>query len=100
MYLWEYTYGALQLSEAAFFKVSFLTLSDGMVLSYQLVDRGLDHALKLILGVGLRFLARLCEGLLNGVGQRSNLGIDLGIGVHGLLTLNCLGNFRLLESEK
>jgi hypothetical protein len=88
------------LGEAAFFKVSFLSLGNILVLGDHLVDGGLDHVLDFTSSVGLGTLARLRESLLNGVGQRSNLSIDLGIGVSGLLTLDSLGNIRLLESEK
>lgn len=88
------------MSEAALFKVSFLSLGNTLVLGDHLVDGGLDHVLDLTLGIGLGTLARLCEGLLNGVGKRSNLSIDLGIGVGGLLTLNSLGNVGLLEGEE
>lgn len=75
------TYGAIQLSEAAFFKVSFLTLVCVVVFGNKLINGGLDHVLDLIVGVGLSILARLSEGLLHSVGERSNLSIDLGIGV-------------------
>lgn len=71
-----------------------------MVLSHKLINGGLDHVLDLIMGVGLGTLARLSEGLLHGVGKGTDLSIDLGIGVGGLLTLNSLNNIRLLEGEK
>jgi hypothetical protein len=77
-----------------------LSLGNALVLGDQFVEGGLDHVLDFTLGVSLRTLARLNEGLLNGVGQGRNLSIDLGIGVGSLLTLNGLGNIRLLESEK
>lgn len=70
-----------------------------MVFGDQLIKGGLDHVLDLIMGVGLGLLARLSEGLLHSVGERSNLSIDLGIGVGGLLTLNSLSNVGLLEGE-
>ena len=51
------------------------------------------------MGVGLGTLARLSEGLLDSVGKGTDLSIDLGIGVGGLLTLNSLNNIGLLEGE-
>jgi hypothetical protein len=51
--------GALQLSKAAFFKVSFLSLGIIMVIGYHLVDGGLDHVLDFTSSVGLGTLARL-----------------------------------------
>ena len=87
------------MNEAVLFKVSFLSLGSTLVLGDHFVEGGLDHVLDLTVGVGLGTLARLCEGLLNGVGKRSNLSIDLGIGVGSLLTLHCLSNVGLLEGE-
>jgi hypothetical protein len=55
----EYTYGALQLSKAAFFKVSLLSLGISMFLGYHLVDGRLDHVLDFTSSEGLRTLARL-----------------------------------------
>jgi hypothetical protein len=80
------TYGIIQLGEAAFFKVSFLSLGNDLVLGDQFGEGGLDHVLDFILGVGLGTLARLNESLLNGAGQGRDLSIDLGIGVGSLLT--------------
>ena len=71
-----------------------------VVFGDQLINGGLDHVLDLIMGIGLGLLARLCEGLLHSVGEGSNLSIDLGIGVGGLLTLNSLSNVGLLEGEE
>lgn len=76
-----------------------MTLVCTVVFGDQLIKGGLDHVLDLIMGVGLGLLARLSEGLLHSVGERSNLSIDLGIGVGGLLTLNSLSNVGLLEGE-
>jgi hypothetical protein len=87
------------LSKAGFFKVSFLSLGASVVLSNKLIKGGLDHVLDLIMGVGLGTLARLSEGLLDSVGKGTDLSIDLGIGVGGLLTLNSLNNIGLLEGE-
>jgi len=88
-----------QLGIAGFFKVSFLSLGASVVLIDELIKGGLDHVLDLIMGIGLGTLARLSEGLLHSVGKGTDLSIDLGIGVRGLLTLNSLNNIGLLEGE-
>ena len=77
-----------------------MSLGSTLVLGDHFVEGGLDHVLDLTVGVGLGTLARLSEGLLHGVGKGTDLSIDLGIGVGGLLTLNSLNNIRLLEGEK
>jgi len=88
-----------QLGIAGFFKVSFLSLGASVALVDKLIKGGLDHVLDLIMGIGLGTLARLSEGLLHSVGKGTDLSIDLGIGVRGLLTLNSLNNIGLLEGE-
>lgn len=60
MFCYEFrlsTYVAVQKSEAAFFKVSFLNLVPPVILGDHLVQGVLDHVLDLTVGVSLGTLA-------------------------------------------